>query len=30
VVWPQTTQKALLGQISSDEMMQTFEKLFFG
>ncbi len=29
-VWPQTTQKALLGQISSDEMMQTFEKLYFG
>jgi multiple sugar transport system substrate-binding protein len=29
-VWPQTTQKALLGQISPDEMMQTFEKLFFG
>ncbi len=30
VVWPQTTQKALLGQITPDEMMQTFEKLFFG
>lgn len=30
VVWPQTTQKALLGQIPPDEMMQTFEKLFFG
>ena len=30
VVWPQTTQKALLGQIQADEMMQTFEKLFFG
>jgi multiple sugar transport system substrate-binding protein len=30
VVWPQTTQKALLGQIQPDEMMQTFEKLFFG
>jgi multiple sugar transport system substrate-binding protein len=30
VVWPQTTQKALLGQIEPDEMMQTFEKLFFG
>ncbi len=29
-VWPQTTQKALLGQITPDEMMQTFEKLFFG
>jgi multiple sugar transport system substrate-binding protein len=29
-VWPQTTQKALLGQISPDEMMQTFESLFFG
>jgi multiple sugar transport system substrate-binding protein len=29
-VWPQTTQKALLGQISSDEMMQVFEKHFFG
>ena len=30
VVWPQNTQKALLGQIQPDEMMQTFEKLFFG
>lgn len=30
VVWPQTTQKALLGQIQPDEMMHTFEKLFFG
>lgn len=30
VVWPQNTQKALLGQITPDEMMQTFEKLFFG
>jgi len=30
VVWPQTTQKTLLGQIQPDEMMQTFEKLFFG
>ena len=30
VVWPQTTQKALLGQVQPDEMMQTFEKLFFG
>lgn len=29
-VWPQTTQKALLGEIPSDQMMQTFEKLFFG
>ena len=29
-VWPQTTQKAMLGQISPDEMMQTFEKLYFG
>jgi multiple sugar transport system substrate-binding protein len=30
VVWPQTTQKALLGQIQPDDMMRTFEKLFFG
>lgn len=30
VVWPQNTQKALLGEISPDQMMQTFEKLFFG
>jgi multiple sugar transport system substrate-binding protein len=30
VVWPQNTQKALLGEISPDDMMQTFEKLFFG
>ena len=30
VVWPQNTQKALLGQIEADEMMRTFEKLFFG
>lgn len=30
VVWPQNTQKALLGQIHPDEMMQSFEKLFFG
>jgi multiple sugar transport system substrate-binding protein len=30
VVWPQNTQKALLGQIQPDDMMQTFEKLFFG
>ena len=29
-VWPQTTQKAMLGQISSDDMMRTFEQLFFG
>lgn len=29
-VWPQTTQKALLGQITPDDMMRTFEKLFFG
>ena len=29
-VWPQTTQKAMLGQISSDEMMRTFDKLYFG
>jgi multiple sugar transport system substrate-binding protein len=29
-VWPQTTQKAMLGQISSDDMMRTFEKLYFG
>jgi multiple sugar transport system substrate-binding protein len=28
-VWPQTTQKAMLGQITPDEMMQTFDKLFF-
>ncbi len=30
VVWPQTTQKALLGQVPPDDMMRTFEKLFFG
>jgi multiple sugar transport system substrate-binding protein len=30
VVWPQNTQKALLGEISPDDMMQSFEKLFFG
>ena len=30
VVWPQNTQKALLGQVGPDEMMQTFEKLFYG
>ena len=29
-VWPQTTQKALLGQVSPDEMMKTFETLYFG
>ncbi len=29
-VWPQTTQKALLGQVSPDDMMRTFEKLFYG
>lgn len=29
-VWPQTTQKALLGQITPDEMMQIFEKHYFG
>ncbi len=29
-VWPQTTQKALLGQITPDDMMKTFEKLYFG
>ena len=29
-VWPQTTQKALLGQITPDEMMRTFETLYFG
>jgi multiple sugar transport system substrate-binding protein len=29
-VWPQTTQKALLGQITPDDMMRIFEKLFFG
>jgi multiple sugar transport system substrate-binding protein len=29
-VWPQTTQKALLGQITPDDMMQIFEKHFFG
>ena len=29
-VWPQTTQKALLGQITPDEMMHTFETLYFG
>jgi multiple sugar transport system substrate-binding protein len=29
-VWPQTTQKALLGQITPDDMMRNFEKLYFG
>ena len=29
-VWPQATQEALLGQITPDEMMQAFDKLFFG
>ena len=29
-VWPQTTQKALLGQVSPDDMMRIFEKHFFG
>ncbi len=29
-IWPQTTQKALLGQITPDAMMETFEKLYFG
>ncbi len=29
-VWPQTTQKAMLGQITPDAMMQTFEQLYFG
>lgn len=29
-VWPQTTQKALLGQVLPDEMMKTFETLYFG
>ncbi|MDR3536877.1 MAG: extracellular solute-binding protein [Acetobacteraceae bacterium] len=28
-VWPQATQKAFLGQISSAEMMGAFEKLYF-
>lgn len=30
VVWPQTTQKTLLGQMQPDDMMAIFEKLFFG
>ncbi len=29
-IWPQTTQKALLGQITPDEMMRIFEKHYFG
>jgi len=29
-VWPQTTQKALLGQITPDDMMRVFDKLYFG
>ncbi|MDE2515285.1 MAG: sugar ABC transporter substrate-binding protein [Rhodospirillales bacterium] len=29
-VWPQNTQKALLGEISPDAMMRAFEKLYFG
>jgi len=29
-VWPQTTQKALLGRISPDDMMRVFEQLYFG
>jgi multiple sugar transport system substrate-binding protein len=29
-VWPQNTQKALLGQITPDEMMRVFEKHYFG
>ncbi len=29
-VWPQTTQKALLGQVTPDAMMAGFEKLYFG
>jgi multiple sugar transport system substrate-binding protein len=29
-VWPQNTQKALLGQESPDDMMRAFEKLYFG
>jgi multiple sugar transport system substrate-binding protein len=29
-VWPQTTQKALLGQLSPDAMMKAFEQLYFG
>jgi multiple sugar transport system substrate-binding protein len=29
-VWPQTTQRALLGQIQPDEMMRIFERHFHG
>lgn len=29
-VWPQTTQKGLLGEITPAAMMQSFEKLYFG
>jgi len=29
-VWPQTTQKALLGEVAPDDMMRTFERHFFG
>lgn len=29
-VWPQTTQKAMLGQITPDDMMRAFDKLYFG
>lgn len=29
-VWPQTTQKALLGQVTPDDMMRTFDRLYFG
>jgi multiple sugar transport system substrate-binding protein len=29
-VWPQTTQKALLGQVTPDDMMRAFDKLYFG
>jgi multiple sugar transport system substrate-binding protein len=29
-VWPQMTQKALLGEITPAAMMQSFEKLYFG
>ena len=29
-IWPQTTQKALLGQITPDDMMRIFEKHYFG
>jgi multiple sugar transport system substrate-binding protein len=29
-VWPQTSQKALLGQITPDEMMRIFEQQLFG